>query len=80
MFRLLVFFPADPGEKTNKQTGKETYAFVFFSDLDKAQLKHSFKKPSAPVYVVIVSGERYLIDAQGVDWRFFFFLPFFEFE
>jgi hypothetical protein len=35
-----------------KRTGEATYAFVFFCDLDKAQLKNSFKKPSAPVYTL----------------------------
>jgi len=29
--------------------GEATYAFVFFGDLDEAQLEHSFKEPSTPI-------------------------------
>ena len=41
---------ADQGKTKQNKTGETTYTFVFFCDLDKAQLEDSFKKPSTPVY------------------------------
>jgi hypothetical protein len=51
--------PADTNETKRNKLRKATYAFVFFGDLGKTQLEYSFKKPSAPVYVAIVSSGRY---------------------
>ena len=53
------FPPSRHKRDEKKQIAKATYAFVFFGDLGKTQLEYSFKKPSAPVYVAIVSSGRY---------------------